>query len=257
VRNNSTWAPSALSPIVWRPDAWNGSLTVLAILGSALLNFVPGLLYFVGAAALHAIDARHPASIPLEHLLFAQLLTFVPLGAFLLFALPRISLCSLHELGIRRPTLQQFWFGLAGTVAMFLAVNVASAIVGNLTHRQDTEAAVALLVHAKALIEKILFFMTACVLAPMIEELEFRVFLFNALTRYVSIPAAAVTSGIIFGIVHATSAAQLLTVSIPLACGGIVLAYVYARTRNYWSSVVTHAAFNSISVVAVFVFHAK
>ncbi len=91
----------------------------------------------------------------------------------------------------------------------------------------------------------------------MIEELTFRVFIYNALTRYISVPAAIVVSGVLFGMVHAGSPAQLLTVAIPLAIGGMVLAYVYARTRSYWASVTTHALFNSISVVAIFVFHAK
>jgi len=109
----------------------------------------------------------------------------------------------------------------------------------------------------KTPLQQTLFFATACVLAPMIEELTFRVFLFNALTRYVSLPAAIVVSGVIFGIVHSASLSQLLTVSVPLAIGGMVLAYVYARTRSYWASVTTHALFNSISVVAIFVFHVK
>ena len=95
------------------------------------------------------------------------------------------------------------------------------------------------------------------VLAPIIEELAFRAFLFNAFSRYASLGVAAVVSGVLFGLVHAASAQQLLTVALPLALGGVVLAGVYSISRCYWSNVISHALFNSISLVAVFVFHVK
>jgi membrane protease YdiL (CAAX protease family) len=49
----------------------------------------------------------------------------------------------------------------------------------------------------------------------------------------------------------------LITVAIPLMLGGVVLAAVYRYSRCYWSNVITHGLFNSISLVAVFGFHVK
>jgi hypothetical protein len=132
-----------------------------------------------------------------------------------------------------------------------------SAGISALTHIHDTEAAVALLAQMKTPFEKLLFVAVAAILAPIIEELAFRAFLFNAFSRYMSISAAALSSAILFGLVHASSAQQLLTVSVPLCFGGLVLAAVYRISRCYWSNVISHAIFNSISLVAVFVFHVK
>ncbi|MBC5803970.1 MAG: CPBP family intramembrane metalloprotease, partial [Candidatus Eremiobacteraeota bacterium] len=111
--------------------------------------------------------------------------------------------------------------------------------------------------------QKAFFAFDAVALAPMLEELTFRVFLFNAFSRYMPLAWGALCSGAVFGIVHAQStsgadyATQLLTVSLALTLGGIILAYVYSLTRCYWCNVITHAGFNAITVFAVIFLHAR
>ncbi len=82
-------------------------------------------------------------------------------------------------------------------------------------------------------------------------------FVFGALTRYFPIWLSALLSGLLFGVAHYGGKGQFITVSIPLALGGVVLAYVYATSRCYWSNVITHATFNTINVVALVFFHAN
>ncbi len=123
--------------------------------------------------------------------------------------------------------------------------------------RNVTEAAIALLNELNSNVEKGVFIVVAVLLAPMIEELTFRIFLFNALERFVPAGGAIAISGILFGLVHSASLSQILTVALPLAAAGIVLGTIYARTRNYWACVVTHATFNATSVIALVVFHVK
>ena len=259
MRNNSTWAPSALSPISWAPEAWNPWLTLFAIFGAIVAAFVPQLVYAIVAVSLNLIDVHHPNAVGPDQLLALQAVTYIPLGIYLLIVLPVLAHSSLAALGLRWPSAGELLAGILGALAMTLAVDVAGAIMESLTHKVSPEAAITLLHEMKTPQEKIGFFLIACLLAPMIEELGFRVLLYNALTRYIPIPAAIVVSGFVFGTVHMSplSLDQLLTVAIPLACGGMVLAYVYAATRCYWSNVTTHALFNGISVAAVFLFHAK
>jgi membrane protease YdiL (CAAX protease family) len=149
--------------------------------------------------------------------------------------------------------------GVAGTLAMWLAVVGVGSACAAITRRHDTEPAVALLGNLKGPVELGLFLAVACVFAPIVEELTFRVLIFNALTKYASIAVAAIASGVLFGAEHviSTPPEQLITVALPLACGGVVLAYVYASTRCFWSSVITHACFNGINVVALVFFHAS
>jgi membrane protease YdiL (CAAX protease family) len=256
VRNNSTWAPSAPSPIAWPREAWNLPLTLLCIVGVVVVAVVPQFVYEIVEMASGSIDVRHPA-LSADQTLIAQIVSYVPLGVYLFALLPWLSKTSLRELGFRLPTARDVAIAGAGAIVMIVSVNLAGLAIAALTHRQDTETAVALMQHMKTPIEKFVFFAVACILAPLIEELAFRIFIFNALTRYLSIGAAALVSGVLFGLLHSASLAQIVTVAVPLAIGGIVLAYVYAFTRCYWANVTTHALFNAVGIVPFFVFHVK
>jgi len=116
-----------------------------------------------------------------------------------------------------------------------------------------------LLHQMKTPFQQLLFFSLACVFAPFYEELTFRVFIFNALSRYLPVWIAILISATIFGLLHAVSdsTSPLLTVALPLTVGGIVLAYVYSVTKCFWANVITHAVFNSVSVASFYVFHLK
>jgi membrane protease YdiL (CAAX protease family) len=231
---------------------------LLVAVGTAACMILPALLYVVIAYSLGYFNVDKPT----DQLLVAQAITYVPWAIFLVSVLPRVSHSSLYELGFRRLTLRDLAVALLGAVAMWLVVTLVGGAIVTLTHRHSTEAAVALLQQLRTPGEKVLYATIAVALAPMLEELTFRVFLFNALTRYMRVPAAAVLSGIVFGLVHAQAKTnqefigQLLTVSVPLTLGGIVLAYVYRTTRCYWANVITHGTFNAVTIVAVMYLHA-
>ena len=86
-------------------------------------------------------------------------------------------------------------------------------------------------------------------MAPIVEELVFRGFLFNALLRYSPVAIAAVLSALVFGIAHGSWSAFA-----PLAGAGLVLAVVYYRTGALSASMIAHAGFNAIAVVGFFFF---
>ena len=242
------------SPTTWEPSSFNPTLTILAFVGIVVLNVLPAAAYLAIVLSVRGADVHHLDRISAHDLLRAQFVTYIPLGLYLIWIVPALSLRSLRELGVRRPTPREVAIGLAGTAAMVLAIDVAGGIIAALTHRHDTEQAVALLKELHSPGDLALFVVIAAVLAPMIEELTFRVFLFNAVSRYASFPVAAACSSIVFGIFHAAAPAQLVTVSIPLALGGLVLCWIYGTTRCYWSNVITHAAFNGSSVALLFLF---
>jgi len=256
VRNNSTWAPSAPSPINWPREAWNPWFTVLAFVGAVVVFVVAQTAYVVAAVALHAIDLRHP-TIPGGQMLWLQLFTWLPVTVYLLFVTPLVAKTSLRGLGFRAPSARDIGIAVIGAFAMVVLVNGAGTIASEMLHRRDTETAIALLHQLKTPFEKVVFVLLACVFAPFYEELTFRVFVFNSLSRYVPIAIAMIVSGMFFGILHSLdSAPEILTVGVPLAIGGIVLAYVYASTKCFWANVVTHALFNAVSVVSILFFHA-
>lgn len=255
MQNNSTWALSAPSPIAWPTDAWNVGLTIVAAIGAVVVYLTPAVIYVMFAVVTGQIDPHHPMA-KMDPLLVAQLISYVPIAVYLAAVTPALARVPLRELGFRAPTTRDVGIALGGTVVMYLLVTILGLAATTLFHRHDTEAAVTLLRSLSSPGERAALVIMACIIAPMVEELAFRVFLFNALSRYMSLGVAAVVSGLVFGSAHMQGLGTFVTFAVPLGAGGVVLAYVYAKTRCYWANVITHGTFNAISVFAIIFFHA-
>jgi len=263
VENNSTWTPSAPSPTTWSRKSFPVVLTIIAVLGIVPIVLISNTIYFSYLLATHQMS-RHidPTLLSVRIVVISQLVTYVPLMAYLLAVVPYLANRSLAELGVRTPRWRELGIGLGGAIVMWLSVSAVAQVLSTLTHSHETESAVKVLreVHSPAQI--LGFVAVAVVFAPIVEEFAFRVFFFNAIARYSNTMIGAAVSGILFGLVHVVGmtdqggiAGALLTVGIPLAFGGFVLAIVYARTGCYWANVLTHGLFNAASVIAVLVFH--
>jgi uncharacterized protein len=91
--------------------------------------------------------------------------------------------------------------------------------------------------------------LTAVVVAPVVEELFFRGLLLRALQRRFSAPAAVVISGVTFGAVHLLDPGAYVILPALVALG--MLSGVFAvRTGNLSRSILLHAGFNLLAVVA-------
>lgn len=86
------------------------------------------------------------------------------------------------------------------------------------------------------------------ILAPIAEELFFRGFFFGGLRSRWSFPAAAITTGVIFGLVHAPTGP---TAAIPLAGLGFALCFIYERTGSIWPCIAVHALNNGIALAVI------
>jgi membrane protease YdiL (CAAX protease family) len=92
------------------------------------------------------------------------------------------------------------------------------------------------------------FFLAGAVIAPFVEEIFFRGFLFQGFRQQYGWLPAILLSSAIFG------AAHLDPVSfIPTFILGCVLAYMYHRSNSLWPGILFHAAINSVSLCAVYV----
>jgi hypothetical protein len=179
-------------------------------------------------------------------------------AVYLLAVLPFLAKRPLSGLGIRTPNWRDIKIGLLGGLALTVVADLLSGLMQSLTHATHPEAALLLLRGLHGPWQIAGFVGLACVLAPITEELVFRAFIFNAIERYGGFWPGAVISGMLFGLVHVSSSAlDVFVFALPLALGGIILAIVYTRSQCYWSNVISHAAFNSIAVAAILVFHAK
>ncbi len=247
----STSARSPLSPTLWPADSfsWWRSL----IFGAALVlsQLIPAAI-FVAALIVMRLATLQDLKTLSWPIVAGQLAAYAVSLLLLATVLPMLAHRSLGALGLRAPRLSDLGWGIAGAAAMVIAATVTGAAQDAIFHLKPDEVQVQWLRDARgSLIAGFIFL--ACFAAPFFEEFTFRGFLFNAFLRYVPAWVAILLSALIFGCAHwqPGNAGAIA----PLAAGGIVLAAVYYRTGSLIASMITHAIFNSFTVVLVLVFH--
>jgi membrane protease YdiL (CAAX protease family) len=92
------------------------------------------------------------------------------------------------------------------------------------------------------------FFFTAAIAAPLFEEFLFRGFLLPSLTKYMPLWGAIGLSSFIFAAAHLS-----LSEIMPLMLLGVILGIVYTRSRNLISPMVLHSAWNSVTMLGLFI----
>lgn len=243
--NNSISQPSAAWPTTWPANSFRPGPTTLFVASLILVTIVVG---FAGLVAVVGIYGRPSIGIAIGY----QLVIELGICAAILIALPRLSKFSLRELGFVAPERWQIGIALLGMVAMVVLVEGGASLLENLTHHKQEQEVVALfkqIQHQPALAW--FFGIYAVVLAPMMEEMIFRIFTFNLAMRYGGFMGGALISGLLFGAAHSDFQHFDWIVPLSLCVGGIVLASVYYRTRNAFCSMITHGCFNGLTVLAI------
>ncbi len=234
--------PSPLSPTRWTPDAFAWPRSLAALLAILLAT---GVGIAISGAIAQQIGAVRGASPQLSWgLIAAQLAVYALVVPVLLTAIPWTARRSLADLGLRLPAARAILAGIVGAIGMYAVTIGVANLQFAFTHQKPTETATTLLTGTHDPMLALAFGVLAIAVAPFVEELTFRGFLFNALLRYAPVWLAATISGIIFGLIHGS-----LTAFLPLAGSGIVLAYVYYKSGSLTASMLTHALFNAINVV--------
>ena len=78
---------------------------------------------------------------------------------------------------------------------------------------------------------------------PLVEEVFFRAFIFPGLEGWMGVARAAVTSSVLFAVVHVDPA-----VMVPFFVIGILLAWLYHKTLSLWSCFAVHATWNGAAL---------
>ena len=125
----------------------------------------------------------------------------------------------------------------------------AGGLVGNIT--MSILSAIMDYDYANALSEMVdtspvwMTFFATCICAPLGEELLFRKLLIDRTRRYGDLPSILL-SGILFGLFHGNFFQFFYA-----ALVGMLLAYIYTRTGQYWWCVVMHAVINFMGSIVM------
>ena len=140
-------------------------------------------------------------------------------------------------------------WGFGGYLVAIPSVLLVSALNQQIWHGQGgSNPLLFLALQAQDKVALVIFFSTASIAAPLFEEVMFRGFLLPSLTRYTSVNGAIIVSGFIFAIAHLS-----LSEVLPLATLGIVLGFVYTRSRNLLAPMLLHCLWNSGTLISLFV----
>ncbi len=140
-------------------------------------------------------------------------------------------------------------WGLGGYLVALPVVIVVSLINQRLWQGQGgSNPILPLALEGRDSVALLIFFLTACVAAPVFEEIIFRGFLLPSLTRYVPVWGAILASSLLFAIAHLS-----LSEVLPLLALGMVLGVVYTRSRNLLASMLLHCLWNAGTLLSLFV----
>jgi uncharacterized protein len=146
-------------------------------------------------------------------------------------------------------TPQAIAWGIGGYIAAIPSILIVSLINQQLWgDRGGGNPILPVALQGQDNLAKLVLFLTACVAAPIFEELIFRGFLLPSLTRYLPVWGAIFISSLIFAIAHLS-----LSEVIPLTLLGMVLGFIYTRSRNLLSSMLMHALWNGGTLIALFI----
>lgn len=135
--------------------------------------------------------------------------------------------------------------GLGGGFFVLLSVIISGRLVERFVMKPaELQPFARLVLSAETLPQLILLFIIGAILAPLSEEIYFRGFFYQALRSYFDVPLAIVLSGAVFGLLHFD-----LVRFIPLAVGGIGLAWLFERTGSVYTPFIAHGLWNFIMLL--------
>jgi membrane protease YdiL (CAAX protease family) len=137
---------------------------------------------------------------------------------------------------------------LAWSVAAFLVaytamVGVAYAQEYFFGREEDLQEVVKTLIGTDNPSLKIVLAITAMIIAPLVEEIIFRGYLYAVIKRYSGCCFAVITTSLLFAVVHGN-----LPGIMPLFTLAIILTLVYELTGCLWVPIATHSLFNAVQI---------
>ncbi|MEM9156488.1 MAG: type II CAAX endopeptidase family protein [Cyanobacteria bacterium P01_F01_bin.33] len=174
--------------------------------------------------------------------------TSAAIGLILIF-----SVSSQHP---AKPDLLRFnlgdrWllWGLGGYVAAFPLVTVAAVVERSLLPSSGGgNPILPILLESEGWIARAIFLTVVSVMAPIFEETMFRGFLLPSLSKVMPVWGAIALSAVLFAVAHLN-----LSDLLPLTVLGILLGYIYTRSRNLLAPMLLHGLWNAGSFAALLI----
>lgn len=164
--------------------------------------------------------------------------------SIMVISLTGLGVRSLNRYGIDgRKIGEKLSWGVVGYVASTIPVILVIILMQRFHSPENKHPFLQLLDQQQSPLLVALLGISTIVMAPLSEELMYRVILQGSLQRYLPPWAAIMGASVVFSVVHGFPDAVSL---LPLA---LTLGFLYWRTGSYLVVVTTHAAFNGFNIL--------
>ena len=136
------------------------------------------------------------------------------------------------------------WSVAAFLVAYTAMIGVAYAQQYFIGKEEDLQEVVKTLMGSDNPALKVILAISAMIVAPLVEEILFRGYLYAVIKRYSGCCFAGITTSLLFAVVHGN-----LPGIMPLFTLAIILTLAYELTGCLWVPIATHSLFNTIQVI--------
>jgi membrane protease YdiL (CAAX protease family) len=217
--------PQENPPAPWSAnDTWLGLFILVAVVALTL-----GLQIFLSTESVSQFI-----------LVIFEFLLLVPIAVIFLWRNVKWT-----ELGIRRFQWRDVALGCGLLIAIYVIVIINNLIMLALGVITQAEAIFEVLGNLES---PVLFVIVGVILAPVLEELFFRGFVFKGLREKYGWKAALVISSAIFSVFHLQVATLL-----PMFLLGGLFAYLYQRTESVFPGMIMHFLVNAFGMVGLLV----
>ncbi|MEX2579926.1 MAG: CPBP family intramembrane glutamic endopeptidase [Verrucomicrobiales bacterium] len=224
------------------------------------LMFFPALLFLMNPVAeamiaASGVEKPDPADRNEVSAMLVHLVVFVLVGVMTYGINQWVRDRDVTELfGLRRLAIPLVVvFSILGSVASLVVCakwigELSNLYLESLFGELDVQDPVRTFQESKSNIHLGLSILTACVVAPVVEELLFRGYMYGVVKRFTGPVFSAVVIGALFAVVHGNLPALL-----PLWGFSIMLCAAYEITRCLWVPIGMHALFNGANIVLMLV----
>lgn len=165
---------------------------------------------------------------------------------FLITVFFRLLKRPLRELGFVRVKTGYLILGLITGVLLFVTVGLLGSFLTKLFGAPAPQSFTEAVTGVKYGWEYIFLVLLGGIIAPMKEEMIFRGLIYPPLRQTMGKGKGILLAGTFFATLHSD-----LVRFLPLFLGGIVLTWLYERTRSLWPSVLAHGTWNILMMVAL------
>ncbi len=236
---------------VWTQPFLKIDLIVFALI---IGSFYAMTLYGIEAPQENAVKISELDNVGVISLLLWNFVLYGMLVAGVLFVVLYVRHVNIVELfGLIRLRPQQIFNWAVGVMIITLPVVLlvswgwGSLLMNAYDAEPEQQEMVTLLQNTDSMAVKVLTVLSACVFAPLAEEILFRGYFYAALKRFSERYFAAVVVSLLFAVVHSNTMSV-----VPLFVLAMSLTIAYELTGCLLVPIAMHAIFNSITVIRLF-----